>query len=265
MATIEQISKLLDDKIEKQYVRIQKEIDNTKKDLSSKMDSFFSEITTRIDSLENTTDKLKSGLQDMEDTVGRYVRRCQILLRNIPFVQNEDLDLIFINIAAIIGFNIRIPPHLYRIISKHKTNANIGQINVSDGIGTRRRLRSLNDGPNNNSTANAIPGETATSGSHIMVNFTSYWERNEFLRMYFKSKTQLNINQIGFKTNMRIYASENLTPRNYKLFLSSLGFKRSGAISNISIRDGLVYVKSTNMVKMSRVSVTSDLDKFKSR
>lgn len=252
MATVDQIRELIDSSNEKHYLKIRKEIQVSHNDLSSKIDNMCADLNNKIDAVKNDNVALKNRMDDIEDDVARYKRKCQLLVRNVPVIPNEDLFVVFKNISHAIGYiPTDITPHIYRFGSKKNSTVTEGQTHA------RRRLRSQKD-----DVAASSTNQNKTYIPPIMLIFSCYWERDNFMSSYFNKLPLLNITDIGFNTTGRIIICENMTPRNHKIFLEALTLKTKKTISNVSVQDGIVFVKSNSLAKKVKINRLSDLQSF---
>jgi hypothetical protein len=67
----------------------------------------------------------------------------------------------------------------------------------------------------------------------------------------------LNLSDIGFDLNTRIYMAENLTVAKQKILQEALKMKREGALSSVKSKFGAIRIqrnKDANEVKIHRLS-----------
>lgn len=166
-------------------------------ELRGRVDSICTEFQTQIEELkaENTT--LKTALDDVQDSLVRQSRQNQIIIRNVPVLQNENLVDLFGKLSKAIKFNLCSTYNIYRQQPK--------DINKQlDG----RRTRSQ--------TVNSVPS-VATPPPIIFKHFQNNLDKSNFLRCYLNIGN-VNLEALGFASPGRIYFGENLTKRNYTIF-----------------------------------------------
>lgn len=253
MATIDQISKLLDEKMGRQSDEFKSELNSIRQDLISKIDKSIKNVDKKIDGINLETETLRNRVTELEDRVSRNERRCQLVMRNIPVVTSENLINIFNDIATAIGFKVVYQPRLLRmrLSSKNPHSSESETLNRNAATSGSRMTRK-------NSTRQT---ESSYKAPAIMIHFHSSDERNSFMNLYFKNGN-LNLTDIGFETNIRIIIGDNLTPHNYKIFRDAQRLKKLGSLSKVSIRDGLVYVAANSSAKPALVHKLSELNQY---
>lgn len=222
MASLVDISTLINGAVEK---------------LTSNINEKINEICINFDNklvvLNDDVNMLKKRIATLEDQVNRCSRSNQINIRNIPYTRNENLHNIFRAISSAIGFNkTTYDQHIFRVLPKgnlHKPN-----MQSSDPVNAiKSRLR--------NKTSNNGSYHVNVISPTIVVHFATPWDKSLFMNMYFKHIT-LNLAEVGFSSDVRVYISENLTSVNYNIFRQATLLKKQGTIFKIQISNGLVYI-----------------------
>lgn len=87
-----------------------------------------------------------------------------------------------------------------------------------------------------------IPKLSRGLDSMLVVRFGSIGVRAAFFNRYMGVKGGLNASALGYKSNTRIYVSDNLTPRNTAIRSHAVILKKNNRIAGHTVRDGLVCV-----------------------
>lgn len=218
MASLTEISTLINNAVVKLTSNINDKID----DICMKFDN-------RLVVLGDDVNMLRKRIATLEDQVNRYSRSNQINIRNILYTRNENLHNIFRAISSAIGFNkTTYDQHIYRVLPKgnlHKPS--MQPSDPANAIKSRLRNKASNH-------------ENYISPT-IVVQFVTPWDKSQFMNMYFKHIT-LNLSEIGFSSDVRVFISENLTSVNYNIFRQAAQLKKQGTIFKIQITNGLVYI-----------------------
>lgn len=87
--------------------------------------------------------------------------------------------------------------------------------------------------------------ESNHASSAIIIKFSSWLEKSNFIIQYFKFKL-LNLQHIGFSASKRIIVSDRRSQVsfNHRIFKAALKLKVSGKISKIHVSNGLVHVNT---------------------
>lgn len=67
---------------------------------------------------------------------------------------------------------------------------------------------------------------------------------------------------IGLAQGGRVIISENLTPVNYKIFVSAMKLKSDNKLAKVTTRDGIVVVKKTSESIPKQIKSNRDLDVY---
>lgn len=87
--------------------------------------------------------------------------------------------------------------------------------------------------------------QMANNGGLIVVEFSLLNDRNDFYSAYLKNH-ELKLRDVGLNSDARIYINENLTLTARKLKVLALNLKRSGKLSSVFTKQGIVHVKRTS-------------------
>lgn len=229
MATKDEILAIVKQCNSELYADLKKDIKNSSDELSSRIDSISTRFHKEIDSIKTNVVSLQHSVAAQDDLIARSTVKNQVVIRNIPILINENVRNLFNMICNVIGFdqsqfNI---PNVYRVIRKNELSAPNSR--------PQRSTRS-NKGENTISLQN-----TTIPPPIIIVNFVASWEKISFMRLYFKH-ANLDIKEIGYKTNGRIYISDNLTGNNYAIFRKAKELQKSGDVFAVKTVDGQIYV-----------------------
>lgn len=84
----------------------------------------------------------------------------------------------------------------------------------------------------------------AESGGLIIVEFALRNDRDDFYSAYLR-KRDLKLRHVGLNSDQRIYINENLTVTARKLKVLALDLKRTGKLTSVFTRHGIVHVKKS--------------------
>lgn len=94
----------------------------------------------------------------------------------------------------------------------------------------------------------------------ILIKFNTLAFKNDFMKKYFIKKN-LSASDIGFqKITKRIYMNDNLTKHNEEIHKLAYKLKKDDVISQLNIRDGLVFIKVDNQSQKVKIA---DIDQLK--
>lgn len=158
----------------------------------------------------------------LEDLAVRHDRQKELIVRNVPVLKDENVSTIAEKICQAIGFQSPYGvPVAFRLRGKQPEAAS-----------TQRVLR-----PNNTRKA-----DKSVMFPPLLLKFATVWDTKAFMDRYFlhSSLKQLDI---GFKTNDRIYISENLTPANLAVFRLARELLKTGIISKMRVSNGIIAVQ----------------------
>lgn len=231
MATKEDIRILLDEQTKK----FENVMAVTKADIINEVNISIRKVTADLKKVECSVDGIQAKIHLMQEEIYRMKNQCDVVMRNIPIVDGENLQSVFTNIASVINFQWNKLPLLYRINIKKTVNVPAKIVNRQ----TRSSSKSSNSGA-------VVPEHDADSTNisfpPIMIKFYSQLEKSEFMNLYFRYKN-LSLTDIGFKTATRIIISESLTASSHKIFIEAATFKKQGKISKLRVRNGVISVQ----------------------
>lgn len=210
---------------------ISKILTNSKAEIIAEMNDIVKDIRNDLSKVETTTISLRNQVNVLHDEVERLKRQNDIIIRHIPFCDGECLNTVFKDIATTIGFNIKCMPRVYRLATHKKQLPKEPQ--NSQNIRVTRRNASASESGSSSSARTFSP--------LIVVKFYSMLDKLDFMAFYFR-QMNLNLSHIGFNTNSRIIVSDNLTTKNNKVFIAAVALKKTGKLTKIQIKNGLVYV-----------------------
>lgn len=98
----------------------------------------------------------------------------------------------------------------------------------------------------------------------IVLKFISQDARNAFYKLYWKSKN-LNLIDVGFQTDSRIYVKESLTKSNLEIFQRAMALRREKKLYSVLTYNGCVYVKNQPEAQAVRIDSVSLLTEYNKR
>lgn len=225
-SAMSEVDKRLDVKIDKMESSLCAMINGVKDAMDAKFTSFVADTDLKLNnatescyvkcvemsnglSLEssNRIDELRAAHDFRIDKLERLALANEIIISGVPVEHND-------NPWGVVGDIIK------------ATNCNIQQRDVAAVYRTKAN--------NSNSSKNySVP---------IVVKMYDVWAVRELFSCYFK-KANLSLNDIGFKSNARIFINESLTKANRDIFRLAVEAKKANHIVKFHTRNGLVHVK----------------------
>lgn len=95
----------------------------------------------------------------------------------------------------------------------------------------------------------------------IIARLYSDWAVRDLFSCYFK-KGNLNLADIGFKSNARIFINESLTKSNREIFRLAVEAKKAEHVVKVNTRNGLVYVQRCAKSKPMRIHHIGELQQI---
>ena len=149
--------------------------------------------------------KTEMDVRRNKDAVNRLAKSDDLILTGVPFSATENTNNIVKLLSAAIGYCESDCPPVY----------------------TKRLARTP---------------IAAGSSPPILLQFAFRASRDDFFFRYL-SKKNLNLNQLGFDVDKRVYLNENLTESARNIKGIALKLKSGGRIKNVYSKDGTIYVK----------------------
>lgn len=198
------------------------EMRNGFKSVNERIDSYQEHVNTKITTIENR-------ISDIEHEQKRMQKENNLAISGIPYIMNEKVYDIFLQIAKIINFN------------EVQTMVNIFR-----------------------SGKKQISGQEENT-SPIVVQFANKFAKASFHHQYltYLRSNQLLLSNIGIDSNKRFFINEQLTAKSYNLLKSAKRLVKEMKIIKAFSRHGLIYIlpSSTNK-KPCLINSIADLDKY---
>lgn len=234
MATIDEITKLIELSNAKLIASINKVNDNLKADilkLSTNINEKFANINKEVELVQQRCDVL-------EDLSSRQDRRKELIVRNVPVLKDESVATIINTVCSVIGFQ---SPYGAPVAFRLRGNMETAK--------ATRTTRSQSDKVK----------EKTVQYPPIILKFATEWDSKVFMDRYYR-KASLRLSDVGIRSEDRIYISENLTPASYAIFRLARDMKRTGAIIKTRVQDGIVAVQLPGVsMKLIPVKKIQDL------
>lgn len=218
MASLSDISKL----IESANSRLIALITETKTDLKTDIQQLTTSISNKLSVIDLDVKQVQKRCSALEDLAMRHDRRKELIVRNVPVLKDENVSHIAEKICLAIGFQSPYGvPVAFRLRGKQPV-----------AVSTQRVLR------NNNNRKE----DKSIMFPPLLLKFATGWDTKAFMDRYFLHSS-LKLLDIGFKTNERIYISENLTPANLAVFRLARELMKGGTVSKMRVSNGIVAVQ----------------------
>lgn len=205
-------------------VRMQHMFDNTNTTIEATVESCKRDLQAEINTLRADVHKIKTecsaeikrlsdSVMDVSNDVRtnkqRFLaseRKHDLLLSGVPYHAAEDLSGYVMRISSTLGYGNDCTPLIYP-----------------------KRL--------------AKPPIASGATPPIALQFAFKLAKDDFYNRYLSSRN-LSLNHLGFEVNKRIYINENLTEEARKIKTLAVKLKKTGKLSSVYTRDGIVYVKT---------------------
>lgn len=221
-----------DEKSDKNHQDVLDTIKQQTDGLRSEFQDHLIELEAKIDTkLESVTKKSQILANKFERTLEENSRLSKIndvIIRGIPYNDNEKLLRTFSRVARAVGF-------------KHSNATAINDI-----------FR--------------IPSNYGKKGGPILVKFSSIILKREFMSRFLRKK-YVNLKDIATTTEIRrIYASDNLTKLNYEIYVKAVNLLDSiprledNGIWKLKTVLGFVYVKYHNSNDWKKINHPDNLE-----
>lgn len=182
------------------------DLENRITNVETKLTELKTECSVSVKQVSELLDVTRTDLNAVSNQVDRLERAHDLILNGIPFSQTEDLQMLFLMIAAKLVYNPSDTP-----------------------IVSLKRL-----------SKQAIAVGTSPP---ILCQFAIRNQRIEFYGRYLRSRN-LTLRDVGFESNNRIFFNENLTPLAREIRSEALKLKKQGQLHQVFSRDGIVFVRT---------------------
>jgi hypothetical protein len=168
---------------------------------------------------------VETSIRELQNTTEAATKAADLIIRGVPMLSNEDPRFgpinFYMSIAAAIGYNS----------------------NNTPGAVITRLGRKRPDG---------------NSDPPLLVRFGRLIDREEFYRLYFRHKT-LNLSELGFSSNQRVYISENLTKRDQEIHGAAMKMRHERKLHSVSTSKGVVFVRRNQDDRPTPIRAMSEL------
>lgn len=198
------------------FAAIMAELQEAKKDRAAMLNSMVQTGTVAADAMDRANvgvdkadvaqlgvDENRAAVVLLDDKLERSLRRSELVFRGIPIYGNEPIS----DLVSIAGA-------LLTAVGFNADEMCVESVRV------------------------------ITNTDLLLVRFSTAALRAAFFRRYLALKDGLWATQLGFqdRDEGRIYAMDNLTPRNAAIRKKAVALMKAGTVSNVRVRDGLVSI-----------------------
>lgn len=203
---------------------LQARMDKLENELHNQLSKGLEEIKAELSDVNNRLSKVETEQETNAESIARTLLTDDLIVSGVPYTIGEDLKHYFRCWCSAMGYTENMIPL----------------------VDIRRLTRSpMNSGSN----------------CLILVQFAFTSQRNDFFSKYLAMRS-LNLSQIGFQTNKRIYINENLTILARKIKTKAIELKKQGKLAYVFSRGGLIYVREQNSGDNIVVKSLEDLQRF---
>lgn len=226
-----------------QFRETRESIDDLRKDINNKIDVVKSELESKLQLMSQEICSIKSQSEvkfsNSDTALSTLSDRVDQLSHSIGNLQNRN-ELIISGIPFIIGENLH---ELFTAMCK--------QLGVHDDVCPAVDIRRMK-------TKDA---QRDGDKCLVVMQFALKSSRDHFYSAYLRTRN-LNLRHLGLDSDRRIYVNENLTVNARKVKVAALRIKKTGKLSTVYTKQGVVYVKPTAESNPVVVNSVKDLDKF---
>lgn len=206
----DKISEDFKSNLDKQTIKVRNEFQKHLSEFDDKLVCVIKEQSAKVCELESVNENNE-----------RISRLNDVVIKGVPFTQNEKLFEVFNKIAVAIKYD-------------------------------QSKFSSLNN-------LFRLKSSSETRSQPILLQFSTQLLRREFMSKYF-AHANLKLNHIGFTSENRIYACDNLTKQNNSILQKALAMVADKRLSKVRTRAGYVNVQLPNKTDFVLIKSVDDLD-----
>lgn len=203
---------------------MQDQINKLGDDLRAELAKGMDEIKTDLVEVNSKLCCMRRDVFNNADAIARSNLSNDLIISGVPFIENEDLQYYFRTWCKTLGY-----------------------VDNSIPIVDIRRLTRT--------------PPRAGNVYFLLVQFAITNQRNDFFSSYLRSHS-LNLNQIGFQTNKRVYVNENLTPAARKIKSIAIDLRKAGELVKVFSRGGEILVRRKDDDRDVIIKSEEDLRRF---
>lgn len=226
--TISQLANLLSSKLESTKSEIFRKIDNemaiVRADIKTEMNSVRAELEKSIGELSSSVHHNKASIRLKNDAIARSRNVNDLIVSGVPYTQNENLPMFVAKWCQVLGY----PENSTPLVDVRR----ISKLPLMSG--------------------KSYP---------ILIQFAITNHRNDFYVKYLRTRS-FTLEQIGFKSNGRMYVNENLTTADRALKAKALTAKKQGKLESVFTRNGIIYIRRTADGDRYQISSEDQLSEF---
>lgn len=192
--------------------------------LETKFERLQKDIEEKVGSIKEAVVVVQADLSHTSEKVDRLEKLNELIFSGIPYLENENLLVLFQAVAACLGYG---PQHLPLVDLK--------------------RL--------------AKPPIVVGTSPPILCQFALRNTRDDFLKRYLTNRN-LTLRHVGFDVDSRIFINENLTPLAREIRAAALKLRKAGRLQQVYTRDGIVVVKRLGSTQPESILCHDQLQRF---
>lgn len=202
------LKQLIDDgnsKLEERIESSSNALCNEISTLRKEVHQLKAEYAQDFDQLSERHAKTEIDVRKNKDSISRMPRSSELILTGVPFYKTENTSSLLRKVSSVLEYHDTDGPLVY--------TKRLARFPIADG-----------------------------ANPPILLQFAFKAARDDFFHRYFLKKG-LNLNQLGFDVDKRVYLNENLTDSARNIKGVALKLKRSGKVRNVFSKDGTIFVK----------------------
>lgn len=200
--------------------------------LNEKIDANQQNVQQQINEMKSSVTNCIEHSTGYDDDMQRMLKLCELKISGIAFKNDEKLNEIFNEISKLVQFDLTAGnnwPTLTRIYKFNRTT------------------------------------KTSMPTPIVIVKFVATHIREVFYRRYLDkiaAKQPIMTENIGLPSGTRIIIGENLTTKNYEIFIEAGKQKKQGKLIQVFTQNGLVQVKAVKNSKATSIRSLRELELF---
>jgi hypothetical protein len=200
---------------------VQQDVASVRKELSDVVASKLTKHSEQLSTHETRLNDVEASIRELRNSAEAATKAADLIIKGIPVLSGDNPVKLYLGVAAALGFEGNTAPaaEIFRL--------------------GKKKVGSSFDPP-------------------ILVKFARILDKNEFFRRYFRHKN-LNLTEIGFSVNQRIFITENLTKQDQEIHATAMKLRNEQKLLSVSTSRGVVLVRRHKEERPFPVRMVSEL------